>query len=61
MYICNFVKLDTDVFVIFEYLWRSFDTGDFSKVTFESFEICKILFIAFKVRLRLRKTSSELI
>ena len=39
----------------------SYGTGDFSKVTFESFEINKILFIAFRVKLHLKKISSELI
>ena len=36
-------------------------TGYFSKVTFQSFEIDKILFVAFRVKLHLKKTSSELI
>ena len=39
----------------------SYGNGDFSKVTFESFEIDKMLFIAFRVKLHLKKTSSELI
>ena len=38
-----------------------YDTVNFSKVTFESFEIDKILFIAFRVKLRLKKILSALI
>ena len=55
MDICNFMKLDTGVLVIFEYFLEVLHIhgpGDVSKVTFESFKIDKILFIAFKVKLR---------
>ena len=45
--------------VIFEY--RSYGTGDVSKVSFESFEIYRILFIAFRVKLLLKTTSGELV
>ena len=61
MDIRNFVRLDRGILVIFEYFWRSCGTGDFSKVTIESFEIDIQLFIAFRVKLSLKKTSSELI
>ena len=54
--ICNIVKLDTDLLVIFEYFFEVlYGTGDLSKVTFESFEIDEILFIAFRVKLRLKR------
>ena len=44
------MKLGTSLLVSFEYFWMSYGTGDFSKITFGSFEIDKILFIiAFKV------------
>ena len=48
MDISNFVRLDTGVLDDFKIF---LETGDFSKVTFESLEIDKILFIAFIVKL----------
>ena len=59
MYICNFVRLGTGILMIFEYLFGC--PGDFSKVILELFEIVEIFFIAFRVKLRSKKTSSELI
>ena len=49
------------VSAIFKYFWRPYGTRDFLKGTFEPFESNRILFIAFRVKLRLKKTSSELI
>ena len=60
MGICNFVRLDTGVSVILNIFWRCYGTGDFSKVTFESFEIDGILFIAFRVKLRLTRVQVNL-
>ena len=48
MEISNFVRLDTGVL---DDLKIFLGTGDFSKVTFESLEIDKILFIAVIVKL----------
>ena len=48
MDICNFVRF-LNIFL------GSYGTEDFSKVTFETFEIDKILFIAFRVKLLLKK------
>ena len=50
MGICNFVRLGTGRIIDFEYFWRSNGTEDFSKVTFESFEIDKVLFVAFRIK-----------
>ena len=50
--IFSFVSLDTGMLMTFGYFWRFYGIENFSKVTFESFDIDKILLIVFRVKLR---------